>query len=85
MVTPHDPHPTPDADESRIETQDEVVAETLSAAAEQEAAVLEGPRDVPRPIGPERLRALRARIEGGEYPSPDDVAGGLFEMFGRTD
>jgi anti-sigma28 factor (negative regulator of flagellin synthesis) len=41
------------------------------------------PHDVPRPIGKERLKALREAIRNGTYPSDEDVAGGLARMFGR--
>jgi hypothetical protein len=45
----------------------------------------EGPKDVPRPIGPERLRALREAIRNGTYPSDADVMGGLVRMFREPD
>lgn len=38
-------------------------------------------RDIPQPIGPERLRALREAIRSGQYPSQDDVRTGLVRMF----
>lgn len=41
------------------------------------------PVDVPRPIGPERLRALREAIEKGTYPTRDDVLGGLERLLDR--
>lgn len=41
----------------------------------------DGPLDVPRPIGPARLRALREAIENGSYPTPEDVRGGLERLF----
>lgn len=81
MVSPHDPFPTPDADPAQV--QDDVVDSSVAEGAQEMAADLDGPRDVPRPIGPERLKALRAAIEGGSYPSDDDVAGGLLEIFRR--
>ena len=43
----------------------------------------DGPHDVPRPIGPERLRQLRKAIEDGDYPLDDDVRGGLENLFFR--
>ncbi len=46
----------------------------------QEAAS-EGPRDVPRPIGPSRLRALREAIESGAFPTEADISSGLERMF----
>jgi hypothetical protein len=33
-----------------------------------------------RPIGPERLRALREAIRDGTYPTEDDVVSGLERM-----
>jgi hypothetical protein len=33
-----------------------------------------------RPIGPERLRALREAIRTGAYPTEEDVLGGLTRM-----
>ena len=41
----------------------------------------EGPRDVPRPIGPSRLRALRQAIESGAFPTEEDISSGLERMF----
>ena len=41
------------------------------------------PDDVPRPIGPERLKALREAIRNGTYPTDADVRGGLDRMFRR--
>lgn len=79
MVSPLDPLPTPDADPAQV--QDDVVDASVAEGAQEMAAELDGPRDVPRPIGPERLKALRAAIEGGNYPSDADVAGGLLEIF----
>jgi hypothetical protein len=43
------------------------------------------PKDVPRPIGPERLRALREAIRNGTYPTDADVMGGLVRMFRQPD
>lgn len=36
---------------------------------------------VPRPIGPERLRALREAILNGTYPTDSAVTGGLTKLF----
>jgi hypothetical protein len=36
---------------------------------------------VPRPIGPERLRALREAILNGTYPTESAVTGGLTQLF----
>ena len=38
-------------------------------------------RDVPKPIGPARLQALRDAIRRGEYPRESDVRSGLVRMF----
>lgn len=35
----------------------------------------------PRPIGPERLRALREAILNGTYPSADVVSSSLVQLF----
>lgn len=34
-----------------------------------------------RPIGPERLQALREAIRNGTYPTEADVVGGLQRLF----
>ena len=90
MVSPHDETLTPETRESGSPdpVAPEVAAdsvEEVAGGAERVAAELDGPQNVPRPIGPERLRALREQIESGEYPSAEDVAGGLFEIFDRQD
>jgi hypothetical protein len=41
----------------------------------------QAPTDPLRPIGPERLRALREAIRNGTYPTEADVLGGLQRMF----
>ena len=56
---------------------DEVVADVA------EPSTGEGPRDVPTPIGPERLRQLREAIENGTYPNDEDVTRGLDQLFTR--
>jgi hypothetical protein len=43
------------------------------------------PADAPRPIGMDRLRALREAIRNGAYPTSADVVGGLVRMFGEPD
>ncbi|MDJ0974187.1 MAG: hypothetical protein QNJ98_06985 [Planctomycetota bacterium] len=89
MVSPPDDTLTPETQERDAPEVEAVaeptVADPMADGAERGAAGHDGPRNVPRPIGPERLRALRERIESGEYPSSDDVAGGLLEMFGRSE
>lgn len=92
MVSPSDDTLIPEPEAPEAPDTADLVAEEAGRApedrgdgAERGAAGLPGPQNVPRPIGPERLRALRERIERGEYPSEDDVAGGLFEMFGRSE
>lgn len=90
MVGPNDSHLTPDAEDARLGAPtDDAVSEAFSSevseGAQQAAASLDGPRDVPRPIGTDRMRALRELIESGQYPSADDVAGGLFQMFDRSE
>jgi hypothetical protein len=39
----------------------------------------------PRPIGPERLRALREAIRSGAYPPDAAVMGGLVRMFRKPE
>jgi hypothetical protein len=41
--------------------------------------------DIPRPIGPERLRALREAIRNGTYPTDADVLSGLVRLFGKPE
>jgi hypothetical protein len=53
-------------------------------ATKEHGATTRAARDVPRPIGPERLRRLRELIESGAYPSDEDVAGGLERLFDRS-
>ncbi len=52
-----------------------------SKLLESEGPRAEGPRDVPRPIGPSRLRALRESIESGAFPTEEDISSGLERMF----
>lgn len=96
MVSPHDETLTPQTRKpgspKNVAPEDvapERVApeqvDDVADGAERVASEMDGPRNVPRPIGPARLRALRELIESGDYPSSDDVAGGLFEMFDRTE
>ncbi len=78
-------HPT-DAAESDLVRDAKERAEALARQAEvvadeEQSHVPAQPNDVPRPIGPERLKALREAIESGTYPSNDDVRGGLVRMF----
>ena len=42
-----------------------------------------GDQDQLRPIGPERLKALREAIRNGTYPTDQDVVGGLTRMLGE--
>lgn len=57
---------------------------SVTAPAETDVAPqsrIEGPADPLRPIGPERLQALREAIRAGTYPTEADVLGGLQRMF----
>ena len=59
--------------------RDSVPAE--AELVESQEPGMEGPRDVPRPIGPSRLRALREAIESGAFPTEEDISSGLERMF----
>ncbi len=43
------------------------------------------PADAPKPIGMDRLRALREAIRNGTYPTQADVVGGIVRMFGEPE
>ncbi len=72
--------------EADAKARAEALARQAEAVAEEEQAhVPAQPNDVPRPIGPERLKALREAIESGTYPADEHVMGGLVRMFRPSD
>jgi hypothetical protein len=88
----HLPDPLPDetdAQDAAKALPSQVAAEPMVAPDVGDARRLEPsaqpPKDVPRPIGPEALRALRDAIRNGTYPSDSDVMGGLVRMFREPD
>jgi hypothetical protein len=72
-----------DADASGERAAREHAAQVRDDAARERWAppAPRGPADAPRPIGPERLRALREAIEKGTYPNDRVVVSGLVRMF----
>jgi anti-sigma28 factor (negative regulator of flagellin synthesis) len=86
--------PDPSNDAVRETASDAAVHAPPTASAQATAPAaprrLEGgkpvpPADAPRPIGMDRLRALREAIRNGTYPTDADVVGGLVRMFGEPD
>jgi hypothetical protein len=64
-----------------VQRLDPAPTERTAAEVVQQDATADGPRDVPRPIGPGRLRALRQAIESGSFPTEEDISSGLERMF----
>jgi anti-sigma28 factor (negative regulator of flagellin synthesis) len=86
----HLPDPSQDdAPEASAEKAGSAASVDAVEAGESEAstrrlespATEPAPKDVPRPIGRERLRQLREAIRNGTYPTDADVMGGLARMF----
>jgi len=87
---PLDSQPPIDATQNAARQEAKERAAALARQAEEvadqeQSRVPAQPNDVPRPIGPERLLALREAIESGNYPSDKDVMGGLVRMFRRPE
>ena len=82
---PLDSQPPTDAKQDATERAEALARQAEAVAEQEQSRVPAQPNDVPRPIGPERLRALREAIEGGSYPSDKDVMGGLVRMFRRPE
>jgi hypothetical protein len=85
----HVPEPLKD-DASASESLPPAVAETapetpIAARPRRLEPPAKPPADAPKPIGMDRLRALREAIRNGTYPTQTDVVGGLVRMLGEPD
>ena len=87
MLCPPDPtdRAAHDADEASKSAGSVSAAHPVEPLANRLDKPAPDDRDVPRPIGPERLKAIREAIRNGTYPSDADVVGGLVRMFRKPE